>query len=126
MATTVRELLVKLGVKADTGAVKSFDSSLARAKSGMASSAKVAAGLALAVAGATVRYLAPIRFDEEVELIPRVSHMGTTSLLTSIRIEAERGTAAEGEIRHVFVAYGTSEKAPIPDDVRGLLAPYEA
>ena len=78
----------------------------------------------LVVAEATVRYLAPIRFDEEVDLLPAVAHLGTTSMVTTVAIEAAVGRAAEGELRHVFVRYGTAEKTPIPDDVRAALEPY--
>jgi acyl-CoA thioesterase FadM len=31
---------------------------------------------------------------------------------------------AEGRLRHVFVDAGTTEKKPIPDDVRAALDPY--
>lgn len=84
-------------------------------------------GVDLVVAEVTIRYLAPVRFDELVDVVGAVRHLGTTSLQTALRIErkgAEAGTAAEGEMRHVFVRYGSSEKTPIPDDVRAALAPY--
>ncbi len=75
----------------------------------------------LVVAEATVRYTAPIRFDEEVELIARVRHLGTTSMITGIEIEAAAGLAAEGEIRHVFVQPRDGTKTPIPAAVRAGL-----
>lgn len=78
----------------------------------------------LVVAEATVRYKAPIRFDEEVELLPTVSHLGTTSMITAITITSAAGLAAEGEVRHVFVGYGSSEKKPMPDEVRSALEPF--
>ncbi len=85
-------------------------------------------GIDLVVAEANIRYRAPVRFDEEVDVVGQVRKLGTTSLTTALRIEHTEGEApglaAEGEMRHVFVAYGTSEKTPIPDDVRAALEPY--
>ena len=56
-ATTIRELLVKLGVKADTKNVSKFDAALAKAKSGMAATAMVAAGLTAAIAATAASFL---------------------------------------------------------------------
>jgi acyl-CoA thioester hydrolase len=81
-------------------------------------------GVDLVVAEATVRYRAPIRFDEVVEVVIGVMRLGNTSLLTGLRIEAAGGLAAEGELRHVFVRYGTNETTPMPDDVREALSSY--
>jgi acyl-CoA thioester hydrolase len=78
----------------------------------------------LVVAEATVRYLRPIRFDIEVDLLPTVSHLGNTSLITAIGIESVEGLCAEGELRHVFVRHGTSEKTPIPALVREALSGF--
>ena len=83
-------------------------------------------GVDLRVAEASVRYLAPIGFDEEIELVAALSDLGTTSMRTAIEIEADAGRAAEGELRHVFVRYGSAQKTPIPDDVREALTPFMA
>jgi acyl-CoA thioester hydrolase len=82
------------------------------------------AGLDIVVAEANVKYLAPLRFDEEFDLVVGVAEMGTTSIRTALRVEREGEAAAEGELRHVFVNPQSGEKAPIPDDVREGLAPY--
>jgi acyl-CoA thioester hydrolase len=81
-------------------------------------------GVDMVVAEARVRYLAPVRFDEEVELVAGELQLGNTSMTTRLRIEREGTRAAEGELRHVFVTYGTSEKTPIPEAVREALQPY--
>lgn len=82
-------------------------------------------GVDMSVAEATIRYRSSLRFDQEFEIAMRISHMGTTSLITAISIDdLEGNVCAEGEIRHVFVSYGTAEKTPIPDDVRAALTPY--
>lgn len=83
-------------------------------------------GWDMVVAEARVRYLAPLRFDEEFEISARVAKMGTTSLTTEIWVEKPDGAVAEGEIRHVFVAAGTTEKAEIPAEVREKLETYSA
>jgi len=81
-------------------------------------------GLDLVVAEAQVRYLAPIPFDAEVDLVATVEHMGTTSIVTAIRIEADGTQHAEGTIRHVVVRQGTADKQPIPDRLRTALTPF--
>ncbi|MGI8460813.1 MAG: acyl-CoA thioesterase [Solirubrobacterales bacterium] len=81
-------------------------------------------GVDLVVAEATVRYRAPLRFDEEFELVAEVAHLGTTSMVTAISTERDGTVCADGELRHVFVRFGTSEKTPIPDAVRTALAPF--
>ncbi|MGB2850520.1 MAG: thioesterase family protein [Solirubrobacterales bacterium] len=81
-------------------------------------------GVDLVVAEATVRYRAPIHFDAEVDLLPRINHLGTTSIITGISIESEAGLHAEGEIRHVVVRLGSAEKTPIPDALRQALEPF--
>lgn len=86
-------------------------------------------GVDLVVAEATVRYLAPIRFDEEVELQATVTRLGTTSISTGFELhrltapEASR-LAAQGSLRHVVVDLETAVKTPIPEAVRAELEPY--
>jgi acyl-CoA thioester hydrolase len=83
-----------------------------------------ARGLDLVVAEVRIRYLTPLRFDDEFDVLVSVAELGKTALHT--RMTAERGaeTAAEGELRHVFVDEGSREKAPIPDDFRTALDAY--
>ena len=83
-------------------------------------------GVDMVVAEARVRYLAAIRFDEEVEVVARVLKLGTTSMTSCFALERDGATAAEGEMRHVFVRFGTSQKTAIPDPVREALQPYLA
>ena len=88
----------------------------------------VASGTDMVVAEVRVRYLAPARFDDEIDVLAEVARMGTTGMttrLTIVRAEDDT-TLVEGEVRHVFVDPATGEKKPIPDDVREALAPYAA
>jgi acyl-CoA thioester hydrolase len=71
-----------------------------------------------------VRYLAPLRFDDEFDLVVEVAELGTTSMRSVLRVEHDSETAAEGELRHVFVSPSSGEKAPIPESVREALETY--
>ena len=81
-------------------------------------------GLDAMVAEANVRFLAPLRFDEEIEVVATVSGLGETSMTTTFSVERGADTVAAGELRHVFVDEGTRTKAPIPEDIRSGLERY--
>jgi acyl-CoA thioester hydrolase len=83
-------------------------------------------GIDMVVAEATVRYLAPLRFDEEVELVASVTRIGTTATTTLIEIEKSGSTVAEVTLRHVIVDLETRAKTPIPDSLRTGLERYAA
>jgi acyl-CoA thioester hydrolase len=83
----------------------------------------VEGGTDVVVAEAVVRYRAPLRFDEEIELVVRGVRLGTTSITTELAVERDRRPAAEGEIRHVFVDTA-GKPTEIPVEVRAGLAPY--
>jgi acyl-CoA thioester hydrolase len=86
--------------------------------------AMVERGVDLVVAEATARFLAPTRFDDEVDIVLGVEHVGTTSLVT--RTETRRGddVLVQGSIRHVCVDPLTLGKQPFPADVRAALGTY--
>ena len=80
------------------------------------------------VAEANIRYRASARFDDELDLVARVTRIGTTSSMTTISAErVSDGTVlAEADLRHVFIDPHTLEKKEIPDEVRagmGRFAP---
>jgi acyl-CoA thioester hydrolase len=81
-------------------------------------------GLDMFVAEATVRYVTPLHFDEEVELVATVTRIGKTATTTVIRVERDDALVAEITIHHVFFDLETRSKAPIPDFVRTGLEPY--
>ncbi len=83
-----------------------------------------AGGIDMVVAEANVRYLAPLHFDEEVELVASVTRIGTTATTTLISIEREGQPAAEVTLRHVVVDPETRAKAPIPETLRAGLERY--
>ena len=78
------------------------------------------AGTDAMVAEATIRYRAPARFDEEVDLVATVTRLGNTSSTTGLRAEraSDGAVLCEGELRHVFIDPETLSKREIPDEVR--------
>lgn len=85
--------------------------------------AMVAAGTDMVVAEAGVRYLAPARFDDEIELEITPVRLGTTAMSTELAVLRGHEHLAEGSMRHVFVDRAGA-KAPIPPSVRAALEPY--
>ena len=84
----------------------------------------VEAGTDLLVAEAVVRSLAPLRFDDEVDLVGRGVRLGTTSITTELAVERDHQSAAEGQIRHVFVDLSTRTPTAMPASVRAGLEPF--
>jgi acyl-CoA thioester hydrolase len=87
--------------------------------------ALTADGLDLVVAETGVRFRAPARFDDELEITLEVESLGNTSMVSAIGIARDGDVIADGRIVHIFVrADRLGEKTPIPDRVRQVLAPY--
>ena len=84
------------------------------------------AGVDMVVAEANARYLAPLHFDDEVELVASVTRIGTTATTTLIEIQKAEATVAEVTLRHVVVDHATRAKTPIPDSLRTGLERYAA
>jgi acyl-CoA thioester hydrolase len=78
-------------------------------------------GFDLVVVEATARFKAPARFDDELDLEVTVSHLGTTSMRTDLRVLRAGELLVEGQMVHVFIAKGTTAKAPIPPAIRAAL-----
>ncbi len=81
-------------------------------------------GLDLVVAEANCRYLAPARFDDEVDVALTIEKIGTTAVTERYDVTRSGEQIAEGRVRHVFVDLSDGAKRPIPDDVRATLARY--
>ncbi len=84
----------------------------------------VASGLDLVVAEARVRYVTPLRFDDEFEGVARITHLGETSMVVSMALERDGEVCAEGENRYVFVASDGGGKTAIPEPLRAAMQPY--
>jgi acyl-CoA thioester hydrolase len=88
--------------------------------------AMLEAGTDIVVAEVRVRYLAPARFDDELDIGLRIARLGDTSMTTELTVTRAEDAAhlVEGELRHVFIDPKTGSKKSIPDDIREALAPY--
>ena len=88
--------------------------------------AMLEAGADLSVVESRARFIAPARFDDEIDLNATIARLGNTAMSTSIHITRADGgaTLVEGEIHHVFIDPATYTKRPIPDDIRTALEPY--
>jgi acyl-CoA thioester hydrolase len=80
----------------------------------------------MVVAEASARYLAPARFDDEIDLEIRVVRLGTTGMIVRVDVRRDGDHLVEGQMRYVFVDPDAKAKKPIPDDVRRRLEPYVA
>jgi len=80
------------------------------------------AGADMVVAEARARYLAPARFDEELDINVEAAHIGNTSLTMRLLVAREDSLLVEGELRYVFVDPQTKRKRPIPEGIREALA----
>lgn len=72
--------------------------------------------------GAT--FLAPLQFDEEIEIVSTVATMGESSLRVEHEVRTLSGTiVARGFEQRVYIAFadGKLGKAPIPADLRRRL-----
>ena len=85
-------------------------------------------GADMSVVASGARFIAPARFDDEIDLNARITRLGNTAMSTAITITraSDGAQLVEGEIHHVFVDPATYRKRPIPDDVRAGLEPYLA
>jgi acyl-CoA thioester hydrolase len=86
--------------------------------------AMVDAGIDMVVAEASVRYRSPLRFDEEFDCEATVTKLGETSMSAGIELTRDGKTAAEGELRYVFIETGGGAKQPIPESIRDRLSAY--
>jgi acyl-CoA thioester hydrolase len=84
----------------------------------------VASGLELVVAEANVRFRAPVRFDDWLDVTLRVSNLGRTSFGVVASFAVEERPVAEAAVRHVLVGAKSAEKTELPADMRAALEPY--
>jgi acyl-CoA thioester hydrolase len=79
----------------------------------------------MVVAETRLRFLRPVRFDEDLDITLNLQHIGTTSLIIRSEYHVGGTLVFEGEVRHVFVDGATMTKKPVPDYVRNGLTPPE-
>jgi acyl-CoA thioester hydrolase len=88
--------------------------------------AMVDRGVDVVVGEAHLRFRNSARFDDELSLEVTVSHLGTTSIVTTHHICRDREPLVEVEIRHVMVDSQNLAKTPMPDWVRAGLEPWRS
>jgi acyl-CoA thioester hydrolase len=79
-------------------------------------------GVDTVVAEASVRYLAPCRFDDELVVSARVGHIGTTSLILDFEIHRGEQQVTAAKLRYVFVDPETFRPTPAPEQLRKVYA----
>jgi acyl-CoA thioester hydrolase len=75
-------------------------------------------GIDAVVAEANVRFRAPARFDDLLQIHARVARLGTTSMTTELDVLRDGELLVEGWLRHVFVDTATWAATGLPDWVR--------
>lgn len=97
----------------------------------------VGRGLDVVVAEANLRFLAPARFDDELDLRARIARLGHTSIATQIDMLRAEEPLVSVRVRHVCVSTGTGAvgigglpesvaKTELPDWIRDGLARFVA
>jgi acyl-CoA thioester hydrolase len=81
-------------------------------------------GVDVVVAEAKAIYKAGARFEDELDLQWWVTRLGNTAMTSRIDVMRGDELLVQGEMRHVFVDVGTTDKRPIPDVFREKLTPY--
>jgi acyl-CoA thioester hydrolase len=88
--------------------------------------AMVERGVDVVVAEAGLRFRAPARFDDEIDLRIAVARLGTTSVTTEFTIVRGDELLLEGTMRHVCLDARTWRKTEMPDWMRSGLARFSA
>jgi acyl-CoA thioester hydrolase len=83
-------------------------------------------GTDMVVAEATVRYLGPAGFDDEIDFEVTVVRLGNTAMSTRIEATVDGRPVASGDMRHVFIDPATKTKKQVPQAVRDGLEPLLA
>jgi acyl-CoA thioester hydrolase len=86
----------------------------------------LAAGTDMVVAEATVRFLGPAGFDDQIDFDVTVTRLGNTAVSTRIEASVDGRPVAGGDMRHVFIDPATKAKKEMPADIRAGLEPLLA
>jgi acyl-CoA thioester hydrolase len=79
-------------------------------------------GVDIVVAEARLRFVQGARFDEELDIVMPVHHLGTTSMIIKPEFRVDDRLIVDGEVRHVFVDPKTLRKTPMPQEIREALS----
>lgn len=78
-------------------------------------------GFDIVVVDARLRFYAPARFDDLLDIEVAVVKLGNTSIVTRHNMTRDGEQLAQVEITHVFVERDTANKTPIPEWARTRL-----
>jgi acyl-CoA thioester hydrolase len=78
-------------------------------------------GVDAVVREANVRFRAPARYDDVLELRARVTRLDPTSLTTEIDVVRDGEVLVEGRLEHVFVDIASWGRTEMPDWIRKRL-----
>jgi acyl-CoA thioester hydrolase len=81
-------------------------------------------GIELVAAESTLRWLAPARFDEALEVEATFDAPTTSSLTSHYTLRRGDAVLTTGTLRHVCVDAQTFQKAPWPEAFRAALLPF--
>ena len=81
-----------------------------------------ALGVDVVVAESSARYLAPARFDQEIDIEVRLESLTTSSMSTAYTFRHGETVMAEGRVRRVAVDPQALTKVPWPESARAALA----
>jgi acyl-CoA thioester hydrolase len=79
-------------------------------------------GVDAVVAEANLRFRAPARFDDILQLEVATEELGTTSTTTRVAVRRDGELLVECRLRHVFVDRETWTKTQMPEAIRERLA----
>jgi acyl-CoA thioester hydrolase len=79
-------------------------------------------GVDAVVAEANIRFRAPARFDDVLQLVVTTEELGTTSMTTRVDVQRDGELLVEMRLRHVFVDRETWSKTAMPEAIREQLA----
>lgn len=83
-------------------------------------------GVDAVVAEANLRFRAPARYDDVLQLQARIADLGATSITTEIDVVRDGQVLVQGRLEHVFVDTTNWKRTEMPDWIRSGLAPYAA
>jgi acyl-CoA thioester hydrolase len=81
-------------------------------------------GVDAVVAEANIRFRAPARYDDVLQLQARIADLGATSITTEIDVVRDGQVLVQGRLEHVFVDTTNWKRAEMPDWIRSGLEPY--
>jgi acyl-CoA thioester hydrolase len=83
-------------------------------------------GVDVVVAEARLRFRAPARYDDEIDLRLQIARLGATSFATDLEVVRGDELLLEGTLRHVCVDARTWRKTELPDWMRSGLERFSA